>query len=280
MTDIKQQFLPSHLANDLYSSTSSSPQPNALIRTALFTPKAKKRVGIDHERLDVTDAFREITYFSTEGYDSATIHGPSLNVQIDFRIWCGVVLAFSKYGLKSNRIGLKFTEFAAMCGYSSKRFNKGLRQQIEKSLDRIQDQKIRLRKTDSSKFLATGLLLKASYEVEKDLVVLLADENLWEIYALDHQVLIRLNVLSNLPHSEVAQCLYLFFASLPQNPLPVSYDRMQKRLQLNMKPKEVNRSIRNAIKKLEVIGYLEGVWVKFHDQSAYKITFRDKKLIL
>lgn len=270
-------FLPELVKDQLYSSLNSSPQPNVLVRTALFSPVGHATKG-KHIESNVTESFRKIEYFSKEGYDSATIDGVELNVQIDFKIWCGIVFAFSKYGINSNDITLKFTEFARLCGYQSSRFNKKLRIQIEKSLTRLQSQKIRLKKNSATKFTATGLLLKASYDINNDTITLLGDSSLWELYSLDYQILISLEILNKLPRAEVAQCLYLFFASLPEDPLPVSYDRMQARLNLKMPPKEVNRSIRNAIDKLEKLGYLTGVWTTFHKKKAYQITSRNRKL--
>jgi hypothetical protein len=277
-TDIITIFADEKKKTALYSSIKSSPQPNVLIRTALFAPQSKKPNSF--EQRDVTTEFKNIEYFSSEGYDSASIIGPRLNIQIDFKVWCGIVFAFSKYGLNNNKITLKFTEFAKYCGYKPARYNKYLRLQIENSLDRIQSQKIRFKTKDAKKSVATGLLFKGEYDTEKDVIVLLADENLWEIFTLDHQVLISLEVLSKLPQSEVAQCLYLYFASFPQNPYPITYERMQKRIQLNMPSKEANRSIRNAIKKLEGLGYLKGEWVEFHDEKAYKITSRNKSITI
>lgn len=272
------QYLPQVLTNQLYSSSSSSPQPNALIRTALFTPK-KRNAKSAEEFLELTEAFREVKYFNQEGYDSAIITGPTLSIQSDFKVWCGIIFAFSKYGYDSNEISLKFTEFAGLCGYKPTRFNKALRTQIEKSLFRLQAQKIHMKTKSAKKSIATGLILRSEYDTEKDTVKLMADSNLWELYTLDHQVLISLNVLAKIPYSEAAQCLYLFFASLPENPLPVSLQRMRSRLRLNMSEKESNRSVRNAIKKLESTGYLKGSWTKnFHKQTSYIIHSRNKKI--
>ena len=276
--DTDSRFLADSLVDNLYSSSSASVQPNALVRTALFTPKSRKKsndVGV----IDLTESFREITYFKKEGYDSVIIVGAKLNVKVDFKVWCGIVLAFSKYGISSNKITLKFTEFAKLCGYKTSRIDKPLRTQLKNSLFRLQGQQLQLQTKDSMKAKATGLLLTAQFDVAYDIVELMADENLWELYVVDRQVLISLNVLSLLPYSEAAQCLYLFFASLPADPFPISYERMRMRLQLNMADKEANRSIRNAIKKLEGTGYLNGHWVTFYDESAYKITRRNKVLI-
>lgn len=275
---MNESYLNEHLSKDLYCSQSSSPQPNSLIRMALFTPSSRVNKK-DVREYDITVPIRTIEYFSKEGFDTATIRGIPLNIQIDFKVWCGIVFAFSKYGLESNTIEMRFTEFADMCGYDSKRFNKRLRSQIEKSLDRIQDQKIRFRKKDSGKFVATGLLLKAYYDIEQDIIALVADEKLWELYSVDHQILVSLDILRKLPRAEVAQCLYLYFSSLPEDPLPINYERMRKRLNMNMADKEVNRQIRTAITKLEKLGYLTGLWVTFHKEKAYKITARNRKLL-
>jgi hypothetical protein len=274
------KFLQCQKTKALYSSATSSPQPNILIRTALFTPKSKSKKPKTFEQRDVTTEFKQINYFASEGYDTAAISGPNLDMQVDFKVWCGVVFAFSKYGLNDNKITLKFTEFARFCGYKSKTFGKPLRLQIEKSLGKLRSQSIQFKTKTAKKSVMTGLLFKAEYDVDEDVIVLFADENLWEIFTLDHQVLISIDVLKKLPYSEVAQCLYLYFASFPQNPFPISYGRMQKRLQLNMPSKEVNRSIRTAILKLEALGYLKGEWVEFHEEKAYKITERCKSITI
>jgi hypothetical protein len=255
----------------LFSRPKLPPQPNILIRAALFTPD--NRIGTPEifEQRDVTTELKQTGCFSLGWYDMATISGPKLNVQVDFKIWRGIILTFSKYGLNDKKITLKFTEFAKYCGYKPQRFTKKLRLRVEKSLDKIQSQAIEFKTKDAKKPVATELLLKCDYDVEKDVIVLLADESLWEIFTLNHQVLNSLDVLAKLHHKEVAQCLYLYFASFPQNPYPITYESMQNRLKLSMVKKEVNRSIRVAIKNLEELGFLKGEWVVFQNEKAYKI---------
>ncbi|MGL4446176.1 MAG: RepB family plasmid replication initiator protein, partial [Shewanella sp.] len=114
------------------------------------------------------------------------------------------------------------------------------------------------RRKNTEKAVHTGMLLRAMYDGEADIVELMADETLWDLYRLDYQVLVSLRVLEKLPRAEVAQCLYLYFTSLPENPHPVSFERLRERLRLETSKKEANRKIKTGIQKLESIGYLSG----------------------
>ncbi|MGL4894459.1 MAG: RepB family plasmid replication initiator protein, partial [Shewanella sp.] len=67
------------------------------------------------------------------------------------------------------------------------------------------------RRKNTEKAVHTGMLLRAMYDGEADIVELMADETLWDLYRLDYQVLVSLRVLEKLPRAEVAQCLYLYF---------------------------------------------------------------------
>jgi len=265
------------LGEKLYVSDSTSVQPNVLLRTPIFTPVNKH--GSRHSGAELTESFRNLELFKQEGYESVYIEGLKLNVQTDFKVWCGIVFAFSKYGYKTESIQLKFTEFVKLCGYKSRRINKNLRQQVEGALERIQSQSLRFRTKDAKKSINTSLLLKSQYDTETDTITLMGDSSLWEVYRIDHQILVSFNVLNKIPRAETAQCLYLFMTGLPKNPIPITLSRMRDRLCLNMSVKEMNRSIRTAIKKLESIGYITGTWVKFNGESAYNVHSRDTELI-
>ncbi len=266
----------SAIEEKLYISATDSVQPNVLLRTPLFSPVGKK--SDSRVANDLTEQFKDLEFFKLEGYDSVSVSGRKLNVQTDFKVWCGIIFAFSKYGHNTDKITFKFTEFVKLCGYEPRRFNQELRDQVGQSLERIQSQSLAFKTKDNSKLMATSLVHKAFYDTGEDIVTLVADPDLWEIYRIDRQILISLKVLEKLPRAETAQCLYLFFVSLPERPIPVTLSRMRERLRLKMADKEVNRSIRNAISKLESIGYLQGEWVKFNGESAYQIHKRDKAL--
>ncbi|MCT8869523.1 RepB family plasmid replication initiator protein, partial [Shewanella xiamenensis] len=206
------------------------------------------------------------------------VRGQRLNIETDFKVWCGIVLVFSKYGYSSNTVKLTFSEFAKFCGYPSRRFDKNLRKQIGDSLGRIQSQSLTFRRKNTEKAVHTGMLLRAMYDGEADIVELMADETLWDLYRLDYQVLVSLRVLEKLPRAEVAQCLYLYFTSLPENPHPVSFERLRERLRLETSKKEANRKIKIGIQKLESIGYLSGSFAVKNGEQYYLIDQRYKKL--
>jgi hypothetical protein len=116
------------------------------------------------------------------------------------------------------------------------------------------------------------------YDGEEDVVELMADETLWDLYRLDHQVLVSLQILKMLPRAEVAQTLYLFFSSLPNNPVPVSFERLRERVRLETSDKEANRKIKQGIMKLQAIGYLSGSFLTKNRQQYYIVHGRVKQL--
>ena len=265
------------IVDGMYISNEGSVQPNVLLRTAVFTPVAKSKINKCTSQ-DLTNELRTLEVCKKEGYDLVVLQGEKLNIETDFKVWCGVVLAFSKYGLNDNKITLKFTEFSKMCGFPTKRIDKPLRTRISLSLKRIQSQQLTLKCKDETKASYTGLLHKAFFDSSIDQVVLIADETLWDLYRIDRQVLISLKVLGKLPRAEIAQCLYLFFISLPQKPHPVSFKRLRERLCLSTSTKEANRSIKLGIEKLEGIGFISGSFVRKDSETYYLIDKRCKKL--
>ncbi|WFQ78180.1 protein RepA (plasmid) [Xenorhabdus sp. SF857] len=262
----------------LSCNTTTSVQPNVLLRTGVFTPIGRRN-STKYVEMDLSEDLRSLEICQKEGYDHVSVRGDKLNVETDFKVWCGIVFAFSTYGARSNEITLKFSEFAKFCGYPSRRFDKNLRRQIGDSLGRIQSQKLSFLRKRAVKGVHTGLLLRAKYDEFDDIVTLMADENLWELYRLDYQVLVSLKVLDKLPRAEVAQCLYLYFVALPERPIPVSFERLRERLQLNTSVKEANRKIKTGIQKLESIGFLSGSFVRKDNETYYIVDERNKKLL-
>lgn len=258
--------------------SATSVQPNVLLRTGVFTPVGRRTNAAEFKSMDLTPDLVHLEICQKEGYDSVRVKGQRLNVETDFKIWCGIVLVFSQYAYSSNIVRLSFAEFAKYCGYPSRRFDKNLRKQIGESLERIQSQSLTFRRKDADKAVHTGMLLRAMYDGEADIVELMADETLWDLYTLDYQVLVSLRVLGKLPRAEVAQCLYLFFTSLPNNPHPVSFERLRERLRLETSKKEANRKIKTGIKKLESIGYIKGSFAVRNGEQYYLIDQRYKKL--
>lgn len=261
----------------LICNSSKTVQPNILLRTGVFTPIGR-RTKANYVNMDLSDELRNLELCQQEGYDEVSIKGVKLNVETDFKIWCGIVLSFSKLGGASNKITLKFSQFATYCGYPSKRFDRNLRRQIGESLGRIQSQSLSFQRKDTVKGVHTGLLSKAIFDEIEDIVILVADESLWDLYQLDYQVLVSIKILNQLPRAEVAQCLYLYFVSLPENPFPISFERLKTRLQLRTTNKEANRLIKKGIQKLENIGFVTGQFIKKNDENYYLIDNRYNKI--
>lgn len=280
--DLSEKLLPAEQeplnGQLLQINSATSVQPNVLLRTGVFTPVGRRTNTTELKAMDLSQDLVHLEICQKEGYDSVAVKGQRLNVETDFKIWCGIVLVFSKYGYASNIVKLSFGEFAKHCGYPSRRFDKNLRRQIGESLERIQSQSLTFRRKNAEKAVHTGMLLRAMYDGEEDIVELMADTTLWDLYNLDYQVLVSLRVLDKLPRAEVAQCLYLFFTSLPNNPHPVSFERLRERLRLETSKKEANRKIKNGIKKLESIGYIKGAFAVRNGEQYYLIDQRYKKL--
>lgn len=264
-------------SDSLVSNHLTSVQSNILLRTGVFAPVGRRFSG-KYKVLDLSEDFRSLELCRKEGYDTVVIKGVRLNIETDFKVWCGVVLSFNKFGVKTNKITLKFGEFAKYCGYASKRFDHNLRKQIGDSLGRIRSQTLSFELKGQVKGVHTGLLYKAEYDEFADKVVLMADESLWDLYSMNYQVLDSMKVLARLPRAEVAQCLYLYLLSLPQNPVPVSFGRLRERLQLQATTKEANRRIKEGLQKLESIGLLKGSIVYKNREAYYIIEDRIKSL--
>lgn len=118
----------------------------------------------------------------------------------DFKVWFGVIYAFSKYGLNSNKIGLKFTEFAKGCGFVSKRIDARLRSSIHESLGKLRNKSVSFNcGADVRVGYQTSLLKTGYFDADKDIVQLEADEKLWELFQLDYRVLLQQHAIKALP---------------------------------------------------------------------------------
>lgn len=235
--------------------SNSSVQPAALMRLGVFVPTNKR--GATLETIDASKDLASLELSRAEGYERIIISGPRLNLSTDFKVWLGVIHAFSKYGLNSNSIELPFTEFARLCQFPSKRFDTRLRESVRDSLTRIRAKTLTLSKPGSTGAYITGLLKTGRFDVEQDVIELEADSKLWELYVADHLTLLRKKPLHALPRKEAAQAIYTYLASLPENPAPISFARLRERLMLTNRVSDQNKVIKAALEQLRGIGYLE-----------------------
>lgn len=231
-------------------------QPVALMRLDVFVPASRPGNG-KGAVIDASTVLSQLEFAKREGYDKVKITGERLSMGVDFKVWVGIIHAFSTYGKSSNLISLPFKEFAGMCGFDSKRFDKRLRETFLNSLTRIRGKTITFSRESAKGATVTGLLKSADFDINKDIVKLEADPRLWELYAADYQVLLRHRPIIALSRQEAAQALYTFIESLPPNPIPISFTRIKERLSLLSSQFEQNRVIRQALAKLKDINYLD-----------------------
>lgn len=258
--------------------TNSSVQPAILLRLGVFVPNSRAISKGSEHIIDVSTTFSSLGFARAEGYDDIQIRGERLNITTDFSVWMGVIGAFSKYGLSTNKIKLPFKEFAHLCNYESRQINHRLRSQIFDSLAKLGTKVVQFKRKDGDKMFFTQLLKTAVMDRADDSVTLEADERLWELYKIDYTILLRKHPYNELKGKEVAQTLYTYIASLPDNPAPISFTRIRERLLLTSAVFEQNRLIKTALGAMEKIGYIEYSVVKKGRESYVLIHKRNKKL--
>lgn len=259
--------------------TNSSVQPASLMRLGIFVPVNKSAAGArTGEVIDASEVLSSLELSKSEGYTRIIITGPRLNLSTDFKVWMGIIHAFSIYGLRSNAVCLSFHEFASFCQIPSKRFDARLRGSIRDSLARIRGKTITLSTIGSKGVYVTGLLKTGRFNAEEDTIELEADSNLWELYRADFVTLLRKKPLNALPRQEAAQALYTYLASLPEKPADISFSRLRARLMLTNRISDQNKVIRAALEKLKTIGYLDYLLKKEGHETMIRVLSRNSAL--
>ncbi|WP_235845281.1 40S ribosomal protein S19 [Morganella psychrotolerans] len=87
--------------------------------------------------------------------------------------------------------------------------------------------------------------------------------------------ILKVRTLEKLGRKETAKALYLFLEALPENPYPISMQRLKDRLALKSASNVQNSVIRKAMKQLEEIGYLEYTEKKTGHKIEFKIHKRN-----
>lgn len=276
---------------ELVPNNNNTVQPIALMRLGLFVPTLKGTKYSKRNRPNEIDASRELVQMEvarSEGYTDIKITGPRLDMDHDFKTWVGVVRSLAEYGESNGRVELSITKFAKFCGYPSSQIRKTLRDRLTNSLLKIMRTTLSFQRTYEEKnvdgsnkisLLMVHLINSVDYNEQKDTVVFYAEPKLTELYRFDHKVLLQLKVINKLPRKETAQALYTFIESLPPNPAPVSLARL--RVRLNLSSKNVssqNQTIRNALKSLKELGYLDYSELKRGHSVYIQIHSRNPKL--
>lgn len=246
--------------HNLVPNSNNTVQPVAMMRLGVFVPTLKSTARSKKNSSTGIDASGELTrlqFAKSEGYTNIRIVGPRLDMDTDFKTWIGIVRAFHKYKNTSELIKLKFSEFAVLCGYPSKRLDKALRTRLAESLLKVTATTLSFSDSEMKRQYNTHLVQKSYYNETENVVVLQKDSSLDDLYRIDHTVLLHLRVIRELPRRETAQALYTFLESLPTSPAPVSFKRMRDRLNLTASVDSQNQTIRKALKHLREVGYLD-----------------------
>ncbi|EEZ6178699.1 TPA: RepB family plasmid replication initiator protein [Escherichia coli] len=276
---------------ELVPNSNNTVQPIALMRLGLFVPTLKGTKYSKRNKPNEIDASKELVQLEvarSEGYSDIKITGPRLDMDHDFKTWVGVVRSLAEYGEPNGRVELSITKFAKFCGYPSSQIRKTLRDRLTNSLLKIMRTTLSFQRTYEEKnvdgsnkisLLMVHLINSVDYNEQKDTVVFYAEPKLAELYRFDHKVLLQLKVINKLPRKETAQALYTFIESLPTKPAPVSLARLRARLNLSSRNvSSQNQTIRNGLKALQDLGYLEYSEIKRGRSIYIQIHSRNPKL--
>ncbi|QLT68271.1 RepB family plasmid replication initiator protein (plasmid) [Klebsiella oxytoca] len=289
--DAIDESVPGLYTGDLTPNNNNTVQPIALMRLGLFVPTLKGTRNSKRNNSNQIDASKELVQLEvarSEGYSDIKITGPRLDMDHDFKTWVGVVRSLAEYGEASGRVELSITKFAKFCGYPSSQIRKTLRDRITNSLLKIMRTTLSFQRTYEEKnvdgsnkisLLMVHLVNSVDYNEKNDTIIFHAEPKLSELYRFDHKVLLQLKVINKLPRKETAQALYTFIESLPMRPAPISLARLRARLNLNSASvSSQNQTIRNGLKSLQELGYLDYSEVKRGRSVYIQIHGRNPKL--
>lgn len=287
---IEEDVLDLH-TGDLTPNSNNTVQPIALMRLGLFVPTLKGTKNSKRNKSNEIDASKELVQLEvarSEGYSNIKITGPRLDMDHDFKTWVGVVRSLAEYGESSGRVELSITKFAKFCGYPSSQIRKTLRERLTNSLLKIMRTTLSFQRVYEEKnvdgsnkisLLMMHLINSVDYNEKKNTIIFHAEPKLSELYRFDHKVLLQLKVINELPRKETAQALYTFIESLPTKPAPISLARLRARLNLSTSNvSSQNQTIRNGLKSLKALGYLDYSEIKRGRSVYIQIHHRNPKL--
>ncbi|MBT0722509.1 RepB family plasmid replication initiator protein [Rosenbergiella collisarenosi] len=275
----------------LNPNSNNTVQPIALMRLGLFVPTLKGTKNSKRGNRNQIDASTELVQLDvakSEGYTDIKITGQRLDMDHDFKTWVGIVRSLTEFGDAAGRVDISIIKFAKYCGYPSSQIRKTLRDRILTSLRKIMSTTLSFQRTHDEKnvdgsnkihLLMVHLINSVDYNEKNDNITFYAEPKLKELYQFDHKVLLQLKVINKLPRKETAQALYTFIESLPTRPAPISLARLRTRLNLNSASiSSQNQTIRNGLKSLKELGYLDYSEIKRGRSVYIQIHHRNPKL--
>lgn len=87
----------------LFPTLKQTIQPKVLLRLGVFVPtlKSTDKGGRKSHHIDATEPLSRLSIVEGEGYSQIQIYGPRLDMDTDFKSWCGIVYALSNRPLDS-----------------------------------------------------------------------------------------------------------------------------------------------------------------------------------
>jgi hypothetical protein len=260
-------------------------QPKVLLRLGVFVPtlKSTDKGGRKNHSIDATESLSRLSIVEGEGYNQIQIYGPRLDMDTDFKAWCGIVYALSNRKLDNEgQLELNFPEFAKFCGIDTKRIDRQLKERFDASLTRIARTSISFIKkipgTDDHITINMHLVESTYYDSSTGKIIIKPNVKLNTLYRVDGKTRLYLKSLQKLSRKESAQALYLYLAELPSTFYRIGFDRLRERLQLTSHMGNQNATIKKALQQLNEIGFLEYSVDKENGDYVLNILKRNPKL--
>lgn len=103
-------------------------------------------------------------------------------MEIDFKVWVGIIFVFLKYGLNSSIIEFLFSEFVIFCGFSLKDKDKGFRMCLVDFFICFCSIIIKFVLEKDWNGVVFGLLSCGKWDEKDDIMEFIVDEFFWEFY--------------------------------------------------------------------------------------------------
>lgn len=257
--DQSDEIIVKEVINVDYLPKDKSPINNLFLVAPLFTPCSRN--------LKTCDKYREIKIEDQFGY-SIEIHGPRLNMSVDFPIWSHIIKLVIEQG--TNRISMSYIDFAKILGYSRKDLGTKLQKRIKSTLMKLRTQGIdaaSLNIDENDEIM--GMLDGGTINKKTKEVTVTVNKQIIELYKKDRFKLIDLKFYNEL-NNEITKTLYLYYENHSKIVYPIKMSNVKKRLNLVSKSdKEINRQVKAGHEALVASGYLKSYKYETINQERY-----------
>lgn len=165
--------------------------------------------------MDVIEEFVQLFIVWSEGYIDVRIIGLCFDMDMDFKVWFGIICLMYDFGVKDDMFKLFFVEFVKMCGFDFWCFNKKMCDRISNFLFKLVF--VIFKFQSEMKGWIMYLVQFVYYDIIVDVVEIRVEFKFFEFYQMDRWVLLCLKVIDVLQCKEFVQVFYIYIESLLQN---------------------------------------------------------------